>query len=612
MSARATVPARVDARFRSRVVLSVVILGVVAVAATAAGSTYLMWSVLDEGLANVAKTLGQAKSRLVGEARTRTERALAAMVIDLTERENPFLERAAETATRTDRRVTRAAADFVRLTGVDTVEIVDREGIVLSSAHWPEGAGFPHDDVIAWAARPGHESPLPVDLPTATGEAPALVTLGTAGDTRGEVVLLAGMILDGELLDGVYPETPAAIVDPEGRIVAENGLWPAGVAPEDLRPLLGDNADRPIDGSIVRLADGSVSMVAGQWLRERARDGATCLLVLADVTEHGALKRRLAWMLAGVGLVVLFLAVAAGVWVGRAVTRPLDEMVRAVDAVSRGEADYSFSLPGRDGLAVYVESFSRMTRALEYERKRLRAVERVAAWREAARRVAHEVKNPLVPIRLSVENLVKARQRAPERFEEMFDEATGAILEEVERLRRIVTEFSDYARLPEPRPRVGDLNELVDSVVSLYTGDDKVRLRREQDGTIPPFAFDPDLIAQAVKNVLANAVEAVEGQGGAVSVRTFLEDDLAAVEVSDDGPGIPEADRDRVFDPYFTTKSEGTGLGLAITSRIVTEHGGVLSAEGRPERGTRVVIRLPLGGRESSPDRVAGVEEENA
>jgi nitrogen fixation/metabolism regulation signal transduction histidine kinase len=229
------------------------------------------------------------------------------------------------------------------------------------------------------------------------------------------------------------------------------------------------------------------------------------------------------------------------------------------------------------------------------------AAERVAAWREVARHVAHEVKNPLAPIRLTVENLLRARTQAPERFDGMFREGMTTILEEVQQLSRMVSEFAEFARLPLPVRRSVDLDELVDRVVELYASEPEVEIRKRVTPDLRPFELDPDQISRALKNVLGNAIEAArEGnESGAdrtpvVEIRISLTGEMAEIEVEDNGPGLSAEAERRLFEPYFTTKSHGTGLGMALTYRIVVEHGGVIFAENRSGTGARVVVRLPL------------------
>ncbi|HKQ60002.1 MAG TPA: ATP-binding protein, partial [Candidatus Polarisedimenticolaceae bacterium] len=303
---------------------------------------------------------------------------------------------------------------------------------------------------------------------------------------------------------------------------------------------------------------------------------------------------RRAWL--GVGLAAVIIAAALGAWIASATLRPVTELVRSVDAIAAGKADVTAMPAASDEFGELIAAFSRLHEALAAQQQSLLAAERVAAWREVARHVAHEVKNPLAPIRLTVENLRRARLQAPERFEALFDEGTATILEEVEQLRRMVAEFSEFARLPPPARQPVRIDRLIDAVLDLHAAEDGVVFSRRYDPQMPAAPLDPDQLSQALKNVVGNAVDAVRGAGrpGRIEVVAALERSTLRVEVADNGPGLSVEAARRIFTPYYTTKPGGTGLGMAITHRIVTEHGGTISAANRSEGGVRVTLRLPL------------------
>jgi signal transduction histidine kinase len=294
------------------------------------------------------------------------------------------------------------------------------------------------------------------------------------------------------------------------------------------------------------------------------------------------------------GFLVAVVAGLIGLVLTRVVARPVNEMVRAMDAVAEGREDYDFPSVRGDEFGPLVASFSRMRTALTREQDRVRAAERVAAWREAARRVAHEIKNPLVPIRLTMENMIKARLKGSDRFDPVFEEGTRAVLEEVTRLGRIVDTFSELARMPAPETRPIDLDQVLDPVVALFRAEENLRIVRvPADGPIL-VEGDPDLLGQAIRNILSNCREAIGEAGGEIVVRTALDLTDAVIVVEDTGPGLPAEVLDRIFDPYFTTREGGTGLGMAITQRILTEHGGSIQVENRAEGGARFTLRVPI------------------
>ena len=224
--------------------------------------------------------------------------------------------------------------------------------------------------------------------------------------------------------------------------------------------------------------------------------------------------------------------------------------------------------------------------------------QRDAAWGEVARRLAHEIKNPLTPIQLSAERLRhKYLRTMPEKDASVLDRATHTIIQQVGAMKEMVQAFSDYARAPRLHLANGNLNELVVEVLDLYEGHSrKVRILRDLDPELPQIEFDACRVRQLLHNLVKNAIEAGEGEAVIeVATRAVDNSGVASVEleVSDDGPGIPEDMLAHVFEPYTTTKSKGTGLGLAIVRKIVDEHGGAVRARNRPEGGVSIKIWFP-------------------
>jgi len=217
------------------------------------------------------------------------------------------------------------------------------------------------------------------------------------------------------------------------------------------------------------------------------------------------------------------------------------------------------------------------------------------AWREVARRVAHEIKNPLTPIQLSTQRLRKKFAEGSPDVVRVFDECTRTIIQEVEGLKNLVDEFSRYARMPSAHPRPGDLNAVVQQVAQLYAGvRPGIRLRTELDRAVPHVNLDPEHMKRALINLVDNAVAAIPDEGE-ILLRTQVVPGAGRVslEVADTGQGFPPEDRDRLFLPYYSTKGPGGGLGLAIVSRIVVDHGGQIRAEENQPRGSRLIIELP-------------------
>lgn len=221
--------------------------------------------------------------------------------------------------------------------------------------------------------------------------------------------------------------------------------------------------------------------------------------------------------------------------------------------------------------------------------------QRAAAWREVARRIAHEIKNPLTPIKLSAQRLEK---KFSERVQDpAFTECTQTIIKQVDALKEMVNEFSHFARLPQSKPTLSDLNAVVDSALVLYrTGHKDAQFKISLDPSLPKFNFDSEQIGRVIGNLLENAMAAMDGQAeSTVLVATQYDSALgiARLEVQDNGSGIPEENRERIFEPYFSTKEQGTGLGLAIVKRIIDDHNGFVRVLPNVPKGTKLIVELP-------------------
>jgi two-component system nitrogen regulation sensor histidine kinase NtrY len=227
--------------------------------------------------------------------------------------------------------------------------------------------------------------------------------------------------------------------------------------------------------------------------------------------------------------------------------------------------------------------------------------QRTAAWREVARRIAHEIKNPLTPIQLSAERI---RRRFGERLAStpedarVFDECVDTITSHVEGMKVLVNEFSQFARLPSANPQPGDLDSLVQEAVASYAGAPGVRCAAHCAGDLPRVDFDREQLRRVLTNLIDNACAAVQATGEAGEVTVSTRHDAAReavrIEVADDGAGIRDEDRARVFEPHYSTKPDGTGLGLAIVARIVADHHGYVRVQKNAPRGSRFVVELPV------------------
>jgi signal transduction histidine kinase len=391
-----------------------------------------------------------------------------------------------------------------------------------------------------------------------------------------QVTVVGGQVIDQDALGALRqdPAVDARVVDPRGAVLVKlAGDWKG--------PARGPLIRLPLEG-----ADGEP--VA--WLE-----------MTLSQAELETVLRQVTLLSAGLGGAALVITVLLGLWVSTRMTRDLDELVVGAQAASRGDLDHQVPVRTSDEIGAVAEAFNTMMNDLKESKEKLVIAERVAAWQEIARRLAHEIKNPLTPIQMSVETLRKSRASKHPSFDEIFEESTHTVLEEAARLKRIVSEFAEFARLPKPEKRRMDLNELVNGAVSLYQG--TITVERDLAGNLPPIEADRDQLSQVLLNLLENARDALpKGEGARarirVETRVVRPGRSLALVVEDSGPGIASEARDRIFTPYYTTKHEsgGTGLGLAIVHRIVSDHGGRIAVADSALGGARFVVELPIAG----------------
>jgi nitrogen fixation/metabolism regulation signal transduction histidine kinase len=301
-------------------------------------------------------------------------------------------------------------------------------------------------------------------------------------------------------------------------------------------------------------------------------------------------------LLAGGGGVIL--AILLSSWAAARMTRPVVELARAAQEVAAGNWDTRVNVTGSDEVGQLADSFNRMTTELLAQKERLVQTERVAAWRELARRLAHELKNPLFPLQLTVENLMRARTQSPEQFDEVFHESTRTLLTEISNLKTIIGRFSEFSKMPRPQLQPASVNEILRGVVKLFEaqlqapGRAPIAIMLELDDRVGTIAVDSELLHRALSNLVLNAMDAMP-DGGRLIVQSRRDDGRVILEVADTGSGMTPEECERIFTPYYTSKRHGTGLGLAIVQSVVSDHGGRVTVQSEPGRGTTFVIELP-------------------
>jgi two-component system nitrogen regulation sensor histidine kinase NtrY len=316
--------------------------------------------------------------------------------------------------------------------------------------------------------------------------------------------------------------------------------------------------------------------------------------------------------------ITIALAIAVGSLLARGVAVRLAELASATQRVGAGNLAIRVSEAGNDEIAALARAFNRMLGEVEASRARIEYLQRISAWQEMARRLAHEIKNPLTPIQLGVQEIHRRYAGHDEQFRDLLDTTLEIVEDEVGTLRRLVSEFSDFARLPQARLETADLLEFlaeqrrqierVDAPEGGPGSDDLSVIRLA--GARPTFewvlpsqpaevAVDRQMLRRVLLNLIQNATDALaEAKSAAPKIRVSLrrEGDFFVIDVDDSGPGIPVEMRDVIFDPYVTTKHSGTGLGLAIVKKIAIEHGGMITADAGELGGARLRLTLPALG----------------
>jgi len=485
-----------------------------------------------------------------------------------------------------DRRETQGVPKLAQTIGenhaLPALEIVDAGGRVVSSRHWLAGFGLPEQDGLF----AGDETLRVERVNEGYGEAERLAVMASRPSTLNgaPVVVRGGAFIDAEFLSEMSGLTGVRLAMRDRR--RQRWIAPPG------SPLLVWN-DPALTG---RDARGEVALGGTAYRFAAVARNPDLWLVAAlpggELDRLTGLVRGLAFGLAAAALVG---AVLAAVLLSGRIARPVRDLAEQSRRVAAGDPGAAVEAPAGDEVGELARAFNAMTVELRTSRERLLQTERVAAWREMARRLAHELKNPLFPIQLSIETLRRAWDEpgGRERFAALFRESSDTVLEELHSLRRIIEEFSEFARMPRPELKPVDVAAVVEQVLALYQARAAgVRIERDLGPGLGTVSADRALLARALGNLVANALEAMP-EGGTLRLRAAPADDGVVVEVADTGPGLDEEQRTRLFTPYYTTKKGGTGLGLAIVQGIVSDHAGRIEARSAPGEGTTFSLYLP-------------------
>ena len=453
------------------------------------------------------------------------------------------------------------AATLAAAHDLDFLELLDRDGAIVSSAHYPAHFGYRKE----WVTRRADWTELGAfvdneELPDGRAVAMLAVRMVETGDSK--LYILGGYRLDKDFIssiplpEGIHAELRLGSGEPHGRA---NRI-----------PLKGRTPDLPAS-----------------------------LVVTGSREDLDELKGFIRWVGIFGAALGLMVGIAVAWWASARVTRPVRLLAEGAREVAAGNWNARVEIASSDEIGDLASAFNQMTRELTEQRDRLIQVERVAAWRELARRLAHELKNPLFPLQITVENLQRARLQHPQQFDEVFRESTTTLLAEITNLKHIVSRFSDFARMPSPRFEPVPLESFLRSLIRLFeaqwSAPDRARIQGDVSVSDPRLTVeaDPELLNRALRNLVLNAMDAMPN-GGRLTLRAFANgSNHAVIEVSDTGAGLTPEECERLCTPYYTTKQHGTGLGLAIAQSVVSDHGGRISVASRPGEGATFRIELP-------------------
>jgi two-component system nitrogen regulation sensor histidine kinase NtrY len=488
---------------------------------------------------------------------------------------------------------------------LDFLDFVSSDGSIISSAQWAARFGYK----LIWVTQPVDWASLGsflMKVDTPNGPALGMIDVATVRVGDKNLYVVGGQQLGKEFLASlVLPMGMRALLyqNLSSNFQPDNLIDESGpvLQAERFAPFIEREYQQPSEQRF-QLAwtksPASVEEYHALPLLGRQKELLGVLLVGSSRAEVVTLEQRIRLLALGVVAVGIFLGVLLSWWGAAGVTRPVMKLVEGAREVSAGNWNARVSVRGGNEIAQLARTFNEMTQQLSEQRERLIQAERVAAWREIARRLAHELKNPLFPLQTTVENLQRAKAQNPGQFEEVFRESTSILLSEIETLKRIVGRFSDFAKMPQPELGPVNLNDIVKNILKLFApqfsavGRPPISPEVHLDEELPTIQADSTLLHRALENLVLNAMDAMPA-GGVLMLRTTHQDGNAQLEVSDTGAGLTPEECERLFTPYYTTKQHGTGLGLAIVQSVVSDHGGRITVESEAGVGTTFHITLP-------------------
>jgi nitrogen fixation/metabolism regulation signal transduction histidine kinase len=415
---------------------------------------------------------------------------------------------------------------------------------------------------------------------------------------------------DWGALNPMNPASPGdsvafALVDAGGAILR---AWPEtikihfekttlknGAAGDSLVNVGTDNVAVRLASRLSEVMQPAAWLVGEKMIPEKMRQHLKAVVTAAQMREvldlrESELRRSLLLAFLALYAPMLLVSLAAGWYLAHRITAPLAELSIGVKQLAAGKWEHRVAIRSPDEIGQVSAAFNQMVEDLRRRQEQVLALEKMAAWREIARVLAHEIKNPLTPIQLMVRQIQDEYKGQDENYRQTLAEGCRIIDEEIEQLRQLVREFSDFARMPELHPAPAQLNELATEVAKLYS---QQPVELQLDPALPKFNFDWEAMRRVLINLVENAMQA--SSTTKVTLRTSHAPNEIALSVEDTGPGIAPENLARIFEPYFSTKKSGMGLGLAIVKRIIEEHGGYISVQSDLGHGSRFICKFSNG-----------------
>lgn len=295
-------------------------------------------------------------------------------------------------------------------------------------------------------------------------------------------------------------------------------------------------------------------------------------------------------------LIVFLLAIIVSYFISKNITEPIKILLDGTKRIVAGDLNFEIKYNAKDEVKLLINAFNHMTRELNASKQALTHSQRLAAWRDIARRIAHEIRNPLTPIKLSIERLLT--QSKAKNFQNILKKSSHTILEEVNRLELLIKEFSDFAKAPQLHLEIENLNHIVIDTLNIFSGVKSVNFKTNLEKDLPLLNLDTKRTREVLINLINNAIEATDHKNGTINIKTYSKTNIfgkfICLEIEDNGKGISKDKFVKIFDPYFTTKKDGTGLGLTIVEKIITEHHAKIKCESELKKGTKFIIEYTI------------------